>query len=205
MIPIPQYPEPEYFDRNIRQKGRQWLQKKGISPNDIVEEGFEFHDYWTRCKNDLEKLYENYCAYTCFHMHPTEYSTIDHIKPKSCVEAYLAYEWTNYCLCCEVINTKKGNKLDIINPYKVTTDLFFLILESGYIFANDSHPDFSSAKQTIDGLDLNNGRWMKYRQKAFLSFVQDRKAGLSLQRAEQNLKDKNILVWSEAKRQGRLQ
>ncbi len=204
MIPLKRYPEPPKFVEDVRQPGQKYLGKQGIKLLDIGVETSKFYPYWTKCKNDLEKLYNFYCAYTCFHMHPTEYSTIDHIRPKTCVEAYLAYEWKNYCLCCEAINTKKGKKLNIIDPYKVTANLFCLRLETGYIYANLSHPDCQAAQQTIDGLDLNNERWKKYRQDAYVGFKKDRKSGTALERAEENLKNKNIFVWYEAKRQGKL-
>ena len=205
MIPLQQYPEPPYFDDKVRQPGRKHLQAQRIKLNDIGVESSKFFPYWTNCKDDLEKFYNNYCAYTCFHMHSTEDSTIDHIKPKTCVEAYWAYEWNNYCLCCLVINRKKGNRYQsIIDPYKVTKNLFFLVLETGYIYANTGHSDYALADSTITNLDLNNQRWWKERQKAYIDFKKDRISGASLKRAEENLKNKNIFVWSEAKRQGKL-
>ena len=207
MIPLHRYVEPSFFHNEIRVKGRLWLQSKGIILNDIVPEGFKFKNFWTKCKSYLEKKYNHYCAYTCFYMHATERSSVDHIKPKSCVGAYMAYEWKNYCLCCERINTKKGDKLNIIDPFKVTNNLFYLILGTGYIYINPSYSNsslVSLAKTTIDELDLNNEFWKKARREVYKDFGEARKAGASLEYAEKRLKKENIFVWSETKRQGKL-
>lgn len=207
MIPLQRFRKPPNFNKRIRDKGYQWLQRKGIDLHAIVPEGFVFKYYWVFCKSYLERKYNHYCAYTCFYMHPTERTSIDHIKPKSRVEAYLAYEWKNYCLCCERINTKKGDKLNIINPFEVTENLFCLVLGTGYIYVNPSYSNSSLvalAKTTIEELDLNNGFWKKARREVYKEFGEAKRAGASLEYAEERLKKENIFVWSEAKRQGKL-
>ena len=207
MIPLQRYLEPPYFEEKVRQPGRKHLRAQRIKLSAVGVEWDKFKDFWKECKNDLVKLYNNYCAYTCFHMHVTEDSTIDHINPKTRSPAYLAYEWDNYCLCCQVINRKKGNKIQNINPYYITKHLFFLILNTGYIYVNDAYKNsvlYQLANDTIQNLNLNNQRWWKERQKVYLDFKEDRKSGATLKRAEENLKNKNIFVWSEAKRQGKL-
>ena len=204
MIPLKQYPEPPYFAEKVRQPGRKHLRAQGIKLSDIGVEWNKFKDFWKECRNDLKKYYNNYCAYTCLYIHDFQDVPIDHIKPKTRSAAYLAYEWNNYCLCCQTINRKKGNKIQNINPYYITKHLFFLILNTGYIYVNCAYINsvlYKIASDTIQELDLNNEMYKKIRQKAFCDYIKDRKEGTTLERALENLKEKNIFVWSEVKRQ----
>ena len=201
MVPIKRYKEPSNFDKDVRQKGLAFLAKKRIQLHVAAPEKTFFYPYWRACKTNLYKLYNGYCAYTCLHLHEvTGASTVEHIKPKR-LYPDLAYEWDNYCLACACINAKKREQTNLLDPFSVTQDLFFLKLETGYIFANNQSPLFHSANDTITCLDLNNQKWCKARQKCMLNYIENRNNGLSLSCAEKRLKESSIFVWSEAKRQ----
>ena len=200
MIPIQRFKEPSYFDSKVRMKGQSFLKKyNGKVPYDVC-----FPDYWTACKDDLYSNYKGICAYTCLHIHKmTSNPNVEHIKPKR-LFPHLAYEWENYCLACSRINARKGERLNIIDPFDVKENMFFLVLETGHIYANPKHPDRKKAEITIKELDLDNQLWACSRRDYFIcyrSFIAD---GLKPTRAETFLKAMSPFVWYEAKRQNRL-
>jgi len=204
MIQLKRFPEPAYFDSKVRQKGLAYFRHNGVDLNIAVPSNIEIKNYWSACKNDLYSLYEEYCAYTCLHIHKlTGSSAVEHILPKRLFPRY-AYEWENYCLACSQINSKKGEQTNIINPFKVDDDLFSLILETGFMFATPSHSLFQIADHTITNLDLNNQKWCDARRDCLAGFVENRQHGLDLPTAEKQLKEESIFVWREAKNQGYL-
>lgn len=201
MIRLIRFPEPDYFDKEIREKGLTFLHQKGILLTEPAPSKTYFKPYWTTCKEDLYSLYQGYCAYTCFHIHKrTGASTVEHIMPKRLFPDQ-AYEWKNYCLACARINSKKGEQTDLINPFDVVEDLFYLKLETGFMFANDKSSLFDIANKTIKNLGLNNQAWCKERQKCFCRFIDDRKNGLNLEYSKKHLREASIFVYKEAERQ----
>jgi len=204
MIPLVRSREPDNFDCKVRKKGLAFLSSNGIQLNVSAPSNTQFQPYWTACKTDLYSLYQGYCAYTCLHIHEmTGASTVEHIKPKRLFPA-LAYEWMNYCLACARINSKKGEQVDLINPFDVVDDLFLLKLETGFMFANAKNSLFDIADKTITNLDLNNQTWCKARQKCLVDFIDNRQNGLCLEAAKRRLKEASVFVWREAERQGYL-
>lgn len=202
MIPLARHNEPEYFDRDVRQKGLAFLRRERIRLNAAAPSGTRFPAYWSACKGDLYLLYGGYCAYTCLHIHgATGAHTVEHIKPKRLFPA-LAYEWSNYCLACARINSKKGEQVDLLNPFDVTEDLFRLKMETGFLAVNRANPLFNIADKTITNLDLNNQTWCNERKMCIYRFLEDRNNGLCLEIAEKRLKEASIFVWREAMRQG---
>ena len=81
MIPVRQAPEPAYFDAEVRQPGRAFL-------NNHPDR--ELKTLWDVARDDLRRRYERICAYTCQRIVD---GTIDHFLPKSKFRA-LAYEWS---------------------------------------------------------------------------------------------------------------
>ena len=204
MIPIERHAEPQNFNLDVRKKGINYLMSKGIQLDTEAPLNTFFKPYWRKYKSTLYECYKGYCAYTCFHIHEmTGSSAIEHILPKQKFPR-LAYEWSNYCLACACINSKKGQQIGLLNPFDVSENLFFLILATGFITTNEQHPLSQLAQKTIDCLDLNNEKWYTARQKCMFKYIENRNNGLSVEIAEKRLKEDTIFVWSEAKRQGYL-
>jgi hypothetical protein len=77
----------------------------------------------------LEKLHTEYngiCGYSC-HWIPfdTGADTVEHFKPKSKHPAD-AYEWANYRLVCQLLNSRKRVDEDILDPFQIHTGWFVI-------------------------------------------------------------------------------
>lgn len=67
-------------------------------------------------KAAIKRETHNKCAYCESDPMHVSYGDIEHVVPKS-VDPQLTYSWSNLTLACDVCNTKKGNKLGILDPY----------------------------------------------------------------------------------------
>lgn len=63
MIHVTPQPEPEDFDRKVRQRGLAWLRKKGIDPNAALPVGTKLPAYWRDELDELYTVYGKCCAY----------------------------------------------------------------------------------------------------------------------------------------------
>lgn len=114
MIPVQAQPEPELFDGRVRQPGN------AGRPTDALP------DHWTRCLPDLYRVYGGICAYLAVSIPPGAGSrTVDHYLPKS-LRPDLAYEWSNYRLACSLMNSRKRDYLDVLDPFSLAPDTFVL-------------------------------------------------------------------------------
>jgi hypothetical protein len=70
--------------------------------------------------------YDRRCAYLALHIeHATGSPTVDHIIPKS--KAWdLVYEWSNYRLAAGLINSKKREVENVLDPFEIGPDWFAL-------------------------------------------------------------------------------
>lgn len=145
MIPVQPAPEPTYFDKKVRQPGLAFLDNY---PNK------EPKDLWLLASDDLKRSYRRTCAYTCQRIVG---GTVDHFLPKSRYRA-LAYEWSNYRLCCEATNRVKAAKVGLVDPFKVGRRWFALAFPQCDVIlgANVPHAMQAKARFTIDALDLNS-------------------------------------------------
>ena len=123
MIPVQMAPEYPQFDREVRQRGRTFLQS---CPNPNSEQ-FRRHNYWTKALGQLYAAYNGLCSYTTRYLVYT--GTIDHFRPKS-KYPQLAYEWSNYRLARQTINTRKGNSEEVLDPFLIEKRWFILHLPS---------------------------------------------------------------------------
>ena len=130
MIPVTLQPEYPEFDAQVRQPGLKFLSK---NPNPSAK-GFKQHNYWSRAASNLHSAYSGLCAYTTMHLADT--SSVDHFLPKK-KYPYLAYEWDNYRLARQRINTQKGNTEEILDPFKIKIGWFVLDLPSCLIRPGD--------------------------------------------------------------------
>jgi uncharacterized protein (TIGR02646 family) len=173
VIPITQKAKPDDFDTRVQKKGLDWLKKRQISPNQPLPPKTELPDYWTTCIPDLRAAYNHICAYVCIHIEEvTGSATVEHFKPKSLYPG-LAYTWDNYLLVCGTMNGRKGDYEDVLNPFSLEANTFFLNLVDGSIRPNPDLPNTEAAQLTIKRLGLDNPEcrklrlryWEKYRSK----------------------------------------
>ena len=126
------------------------------STKDTIPPG-KFPTLWTRSLDDLMDAYAEVCAYTCFRIHPvTGARSVDHFFPKS--ESWdQVYEWNNYRLCCSPINSKKGEHLDVLDPFTIQPNWFVLELVGFQVLAKESLDTVTKArvKATIERLNLD--------------------------------------------------
>ena len=123
MIRVQAKPEYPAFDNEVRQKGLAFLR---ACPNPTSTD-FKKHNYWTKALKELHAAYNRMCAYTTRELVYT--GSIDHFMPKSKYPR-LAYDWDNYRLARQSINTRKGNAEGVIDPFVVCEGWFTLDLPS---------------------------------------------------------------------------
>lgn len=82
------------------------------------------NDFWRLCLPDMRRAYKGICAYSgCW----TPEDSVDHFKPKNVYQAQ-AYAWSNYRLAHQKINSAKGDKDGILDPFTVQPNWFVLNL-----------------------------------------------------------------------------
>jgi len=178
MIPVKQQPEPTGadgfdFDKEVRQKGKKCLEDNGVKKNaKSVPKGFwRDNSFWQgECLKQLWKKYSGVCAYSCIYMDFTLGAhTCDHFVPKS-KSPWNAYEWGNFRLSCLGENRKKGTKCQIMDPFKIKENTFFIDFTNGKIFPNPelSVSETELANQTIRSLDLDSQEFRKMRCDHFM-------------------------------------
>lgn len=115
-------PEPENFDRDVRQRGKDFLKKTPCPDNNQ----FKNHAYWQIVLPDLRREFRGICAYSAFYIHSVHCAgSVDHFIPKS-KKPELAYEWSNYRYSSSRFNTIKGEH-KVIDPFVIGCD--WLLME----------------------------------------------------------------------------
>lgn len=191
MIRVARANEPPRFDNDVRQKGRRWLTKHPTAKRD-------FPSYWTAALDDLMSAYREVCAYSCFRIHAVTGSrSADHFAPKSRARSKI-YEWDNYRLCCALMNSRKRDFSDVVDPFLVEPDWFRLELV-GYqvIPGRPRGATRSLVESTIERLSLNQETFRMRREA-------DAEDYLGGQITFQVLERESPFVAQELRRQGRL-
>lgn len=199
MIPVTAKPEPANFNAKVRQKGLRWLEKKEIDLDAAAPDGFEFNPFWRDCLDDMYELYGRVCAYGGFYIEKVTGSpSVEHFIPKSKTPR-LAYEWSNYRMVCSLLNGRKSDYEDVLDPFALSPETFYLNLASGAIYPNPNLDAQSqaAAQATIKRLKLDDDACRKRRTEDFDGYLRD---GLPTE----YLKRRSPFVWYEARRQGLL-
>ena len=151
MIRVDSQPEYPGFHAEVRQKGQRFLARYP-TPN---AKQFAKHNYWKAAIGELYAAYGGVCAYTSRHLVLT--GSIDHFRPKSKYPT-LGYEWSNYRLCRQVLNSRKGNSEDVLDPLRVQNGWFTLDMPSCLIRPGVGIPRHTriAVNKTIDTLGLND-------------------------------------------------
>lgn len=148
MIPVAEQPEYPEFNSRVRQRGQNLLASHpGISGNALK-------NYWKHAAPHLHAAYGCICAYTSIYL--PEQGSVDHYLPKD-THPHLAYEWSNYRLASQRVNSAKGNSASVLDPFLVQDDWFFLEVPSCLIRPNPAlDPDLrNQISQTVNILRLN--------------------------------------------------
>jgi hypothetical protein len=190
VIPVTPAPEPAGFDAKVRQPGldaiaeltggtprhpRRGRKRKKVAdrPEDIPAKCFS--PLWREVLPEMLNAYERRCAYLALHIEPaTGNPTVDHIIPKSKAWS-LVYEWSNYRLAAGLINSKKGEVENVLDPFEIDPDWFALEfvtfqVKSGPGAAGDIA---DRVEDTITKLGLNRDECCKARQAYFDEYLSE--------------------------------
>jgi len=151
LIPVAPQPEPATFAAQVRNPGRAFLRH---TPRPTRDE-FKKAQYWMACLPDLRATYRSICAYCCLWV-PMD-SSVDHFLPKS-THPNLAYEWSNYRLAHQKINSYKGDKTGLLDPFHIQPGWFILDFANSYVKPNPATNQAvqNSVAHTIAVLRLNS-------------------------------------------------
>jgi len=153
MIPIVMQPEPANFNNSIRQPGNSFL----TSCPSPKKKDWKRHMFWQKCQKDLYQAYRGICAYTCEYMpQMTAKGSVDHFLPKS-IYPNLAYEWSNYRLTSQKVNSYKSDNIGLTDPFIIKHGWFILEFPDCMVRAGNglSSTDIATVERTIDVLKLN--------------------------------------------------
>ncbi|HEV7509363.1 MAG TPA: hypothetical protein VGS07_31090 [Thermoanaerobaculia bacterium] len=161
MIRIVPQLEPPDFDKRVRQPGLRALAKNPV----------DFSPFWRHCVVQLWDAYQGICAYLCIYIpRGTGARSVDHLAPKS-GHPSSAYEWSNYRLVCSLMNSRKREFEDVLDPFEIENGWFILdptflqVLPSPSLDATTR----GQVQATINRLKLNDeecleARWGFYRE-----------------------------------------
>jgi hypothetical protein len=141
--------------------------------------------------------YNRICAYSCFRIHPvTGGRSVDHMAPRSCAHDKV-YEWSNYRLASSLLNERKKDFSDVLDPFEIMDGWFQLnLLGFEVVPARELVPKIRTrVQQTIDRLGLNDFRSSRERD---AENYWARKVSLAV------LTEESPFVAKELRRQGRL-
>jgi hypothetical protein len=197
LIPVIPQPEPSDFDQKVRQPGQAWIAAKGLDPKKRVPKKTKIEPYWRESLDDLHQAYGGVCAYLCVYIERASPPTVDHFVSK--IERLdLAYEWDNYRLAFSMLNSKKGEFQDVLDPFTLTPNTFELDLFDGSI-SPAKHLGTAvtgAALATIIRLNLDAPIWRNARLRYWQIYISNRDSTF--------LRDHSPFVWLEAQRQGLL-
>ena len=181
MIRVEPEGEPERFDETVRQPGlraiaelvgEEGLPARRGRPRKVVAQtrdaipADKFPAVWTQALPDLMAAYGRLCAYICIYIERvTGGGSVDHMLPKSYAWQDI-YEWHNYRLACTLMNARKNNYHDVLDPFEVEDGWFRLELVSYQVIPGEGLDPMIEARvlATIERLKLNDHYCLKVRE-----------------------------------------
>lgn len=144
--------------REVQLPNGKCVRRPVTRPGDLPAD--EMAPFWRLALDDLRVAYGSICAYSCFRIHPvTGSATVDHMVPRS-LSWRGAYEWNNFRLACLDMNARKGDSLDVLDPFEVGATWFALELVGGQVVAGAGARRSRSMRwrvdRTIEVLNLND-------------------------------------------------
>ncbi len=160
MIRVQPKPEPPDFDEKVRQLGLR-AQRQNPPRNPPL---------WRKeCLHQLWEAYEGICSYLCvFIPKGSGARTVDHFVPGS-RRPDLLYEWSNYRLACSLMNARKRQFEDVLDPFEVEDSWFVLDLSFLQVLPNPglAEEPRRRVQETIDRLGLNDNECLQARANAY--------------------------------------
>jgi hypothetical protein len=150
MIRVSSKPEYPGFDAEVRSPGAAYL---ATCPTPTSEQ-FKKRNFWSRAAPELHAAYSGVCAYTAMYL--PERGTVDHFLPKT-THPHLAYEWSNFRLASGRVNSSKGNLTDVLDPFHVQDDWFYIDIPACLLKPNPALEKSlrTQIASTINSLRLN--------------------------------------------------
>lgn len=159
----------------------------------------KFPPFWREIIPDLLKAYNRICAYACVYIAPiTGSATVDHMVPVS--RSWRdAYRWSNYRLACSLMNSRKKDAEDVLDPFAMGTDWFHMELVGFRLKPNPilDRQTQQQIKDTIERLGLNDREFRDAREAYYEAY---QSAETSFSRLEREAPHMAL----EIKRQGQL-
>lgn len=189
MIRVPPAPEPAGFDALVRQPGLRAIAEIVGEPNLPPRQGRKraviatkpdeipadkFPALWTEALPELLAAYGRVCAYMCFYIERvTGAASVDHLLPKS-LDWREVYEWHNYRLACALMNSRKNDYRDVLDPFAVQDGWFRLELVAYQVVPAPQLPTEirDKVQATINRLRLNDYECLKLREEYAAAFEQ---------------------------------
>jgi len=131
VIRVAERPKPADFDTKVRNPGHAFLKRSPNPPN------FKGMELWKNCLGDLRTAYKGICAYCCLWV--PDRCSVDHFQPKT-TSPHLAYEWNNYRLAHQNLNTYKGESTGVLDPFHIEDGWFTLDFDSCFVKPNRALP-----------------------------------------------------------------
>lgn len=181
MIRVEPAPEPADFDSKVRQPGLRaiaemtgspGLPRRRGRPREVVAASpdgipaHKFPPFWTAALPELLEGYGRVCAYMSFYIERvTGAASVDHLLPKS-VDWREIYEWRNYRLACSLMNSRKNDYQDVLDPFEIEDGWFRLELVGYQVIPAHGLPAVihEQVQATIDRLKLNDYECLKLRE-----------------------------------------
>ncbi|HFF6179426.1 TPA: hypothetical protein ACGCG3_000594 [Stenotrophomonas maltophilia] len=199
MIPVGAQPEPADFDAKVRVRGARSMRTKGIDPDQPLPVDKKLSPFWRDCLDDLYREYSQTCAYLAVYIERAVGGvTADHFVAKSKMPGQ-AYEWANFRLASSIVNARKCDFDDVLDPFVLLPEWFRLDLVTGQIYPNsDLDPaDIERVADTIERVGLDNETNRKMRARHFQYYCEG-------DITEKFLRGYSPFVCYEAERQGLL-
>ena len=172
MIHVEPRPEPADFESKVRRRGLAYLRRKKIPLDRLLPAGTDFEPYWRECLDELHAEYRGICAYLAvFIERVIGGASVDHFVAKS-KRPDLIYEWSNYRLACSVMNSRKREYEDVLDPFEIENGWFRLEPASGRIYPNPElgDPEKAAVQRTIDRLGLDDSGNREIRARRFYEY-----------------------------------
>ena len=164
VIPVAKQPQPRGFHSQVGKKGAKTLAKhKPVPP--VPGKFWDGKEHWRLALNDLYDSYGRVCAFTAIRIERvTGARSVEHFKPKS-KYPQLAYEWLNFRLVCGLMNGRKGDYEDVLDPFELPPKTFDFNPQSGGLLVHRDCPANirAKARATIDRLRLDDADCRKVR------------------------------------------
>lgn len=150
MIRVALQPEYPNFDADVRSPGAAFL----VTCPAPTSAQFKKKNFWSKAARELHAAYSGICAYTAMYL--PEQGSVDHFLPKAS-HPHLAYEWSNFRLASGRVNSSKGSAADVLDPFQIENDWFYMDIPACLLRANPSLEKAlrNQISGTINSLRLN--------------------------------------------------